>query len=136
MKRASTLEWNVQCNVKDVWKIVTNNGDFSWRSDIEKIDIISKTEFIEYYKGGGETKFVITEKKIDQLYEFDMSNKIFTGKWIGKFEPVSKNKTKLIFTEEIAFKNPLIYILSFVMMSLKKIQITYRDDLNAKLDSK
>lgn len=40
-------------NIKAVWNVVTNNKDYKWRSDIERIEVLNEgKEFIEYYKGG------------------------------------------------------------------------------------
>jgi hypothetical protein len=85
--------------------------------------------FREHYTAGGTTDFVITQKQPDKIYTFEMSNQLFSGNWIGKFVEVTPKETLLIFTEEINFRYPWFYILSFFMMSLKKMQTTYMIDL-------
>ncbi|MGO0861990.1 SRPBCC family protein, partial [Clostridioides difficile] len=88
---------------------------------------------IEYNKDGNSTKFTITEKTKNKLYKFDMENKFFYGNWKGEFFE-DNGKTKIVFIENIYVKNPIIKILSYVFMNLKKIQIQYIEDLKRKLN--
>lgn len=133
MKRNSTIQWKIPANVEKVWGIVTNNQDVDWRSDVEYLEIISEHVFVEHFKGGGQTTFTIIAKEVNQLYAFQMENKFFQGEWVGRFEKVSSQETWLNFSEEINIKNPIIYILSFFMLNLKKMQQTYMEDLQRRV---
>ncbi|MBV7390795.1 SRPBCC family protein [Enterococcus alishanensis] len=133
MKRNSTIKWKIPANVERVWEIVTNNQDVRWRSDVEHLEIISENVFIEHFKGGGQTKFTIVAKEANQLYAFQMGNKFFQGEWVGRFEEVSSEETVLNFSEQLDIKNPIIYVLSFFMMNLKKMQRTYMEDLQRRV---
>ncbi|WP_026884582.1 hypothetical protein [Clostridium akagii] len=124
-------------NVESVWNAVTNNIDYKWRSDIEKIEIVNAgKEFIEYTHRGNTTKFVITKNKKYSEYEFNMGNKMFTGFWTGHFSKTEIGGTKVIFNENIFVRNPIINALWYFFVDLKKIQNTYILDLKKKLGEK
>ena len=106
----STLEWSdirksifetiIHSNIKNIWKIITDNEHYSWRSDISEIKIIEPHhKFIEVSKNGIQTVFTITAIKPYSLYEFDMENKYFREYWIGHFHELSEKETKILFTE-------------------------------------
>ncbi|WP_027625696.1 hypothetical protein [Clostridium lundense] len=121
-------------DINSVWNVVTNNKDYKWRSDLDKIEILSdEREFIEYTNSGHATKFIITKKNEYSEYAFNMENKMFAGSWIGQFFETNTGGTKIIFKETIFIKNPIIKILSYFFMDLKKIQNTYISDLKKKL---
>lgn len=131
--RVSEITAFFDTDVETVWNIVTNNHDYRWRSDISKIEVSDDgSTFIEYNKDGNSTKFTVTEKTKNKLYKFNMENKFFYGNWQGEFFEENE-KTKIVFIENIYVKNPIIKILSYLFMNLKKIQIQYVEDLKRKL---
>jgi hypothetical protein len=94
-------------NIKIIWDIVVNNGDYKWRSGISRIETLENgRDWIEYYdvKEKYFTKFVLKQKKECTLYSFGMDNKNFYGNWIGEFIEINHNETKCIFTETIYVK--------------------------------
>ena len=132
--RKSEITATFKTDIKTVWDVVTNNNDYKWRSDIEHIEIIDNgNTFIEYTPNGISTKFTITKKNLYNRYEFNLENKSFTGSWIGNFSEIKEGGTKIIFTENIFVKNPIIRVLSYLFMDLKKIQNNYILDLKRKL---
>lgn len=120
-------------DIKTVWQVITNNEDYTWRSDLQKIEVKNEKDFIEIYPNGNSTQFHITKKEPYQLYTFDMDNKNFRGNWIGEFESLQDGKTKVIFTENIQVKNPIMRILATFFMNIQKIQEQYVADLKKKL---
>jgi len=132
--RKSEITATLKTDIKTVWDVVTNNNDYKWRSDIERIEIMDNgNTFIEYAPNGISTKFTITKKNLYNRYEFNLENKKFTGSWIGNFSEIKEGGTKIIFTENIFVKNPIIRVLSYLFMDLKKIQNNYILDLKRKL---
>jgi hypothetical protein len=132
--RKSIISAEFQSNIRTVWNIITDNNNYAWRSDLEKIEIIGNgNEFVEYTKGGFSTKFTITAKEELKRYEFNMENKNMTGHWIGCFEETNKGGTKIVFSEEININNPVMEFLSYLFMNIKKMQKTYVDDLRKEL---
>lgn len=132
--RTSEVTAYFNSNIESVWNVVTNNSDCKWRSDVERIEILNDgKEFIEYAHGGSATKFTITKKNEQSEYEFNMENKMFTGFWTGHFSTTKTGGTRVSFRENIFIKNPIIRVLSYFLMDLKKIQNTYISDLKKKL---
>ncbi|MCC0648810.1 MULTISPECIES: SRPBCC family protein [Clostridioides] len=132
--RVSEITAYFNTDVETVWNIVTDNSDYKWRSDISKIEVSDDgSTFIEYNKDGNSTKFTVTEKTKNKLYKFNMENKFFYGNWQGEFFE-EDGKTKIVFIENIYVKNPIIKILSYLFMNLKKIQMQYVEDLKRKLN--
>jgi hypothetical protein len=74
----------LEYNVKTIWDIVVNNNDYSWRTDIRKIELLENGIWIEYYDKDGKyfTKFTLKQKEEYTLYSFDMENRNYYGKWI------------------------------------------------------
>lgn len=132
--RKSEITAEFSANIQTVWEAVTNNHDWAWRSDLTKV-LVSKDEnsFVEVTKQGFRTTFTITEKQLCKRYAFHMDNERFSGEWSGSFEEIPSGGTRIKFIEVLRVKNPLIEILSYLFMNLKKIQNTYVEDLKKKL---
>lgn len=127
------IEANFKTNREKVWDIVTNNKDYHWRSDLEKIEIVDEIHFIEYNNEKNYTTFTITQKQPYEIYTFTMENQLFLGRWTGIFQEDEKEGTKILFTEEIQIKNPVMRIIALFAMNIKKMQTTYIKDLKRKL---
>lgn len=132
--RRSNITATFASNIEKVWDIVTNNSDYVWRSDLSRIETIDEgNSFIEYTTKGHWTKFTITCKEIYKRYEFDMENDFFRGHWTGLFEKTDEGGTIIEFTEILYIKKPVMELLSYIGMPLKKIQKRYIADLRRKL---
>lgn len=132
--RVSEITAYFKSDVKTVWNVVTNNVDYKWRSDIMKIEVYPDgNHWLEYYNEKTYTKFTLVEKVENNKYVFDLENKMFIGHWTGYFSPTETGGTKVIFTENILIKNPIIRMMSHLFWDLEKIQKTYLADLKIKL---
>ncbi|MDR1320027.1 MAG: SRPBCC family protein [Gracilibacteraceae bacterium] len=132
--RRSTIVAVYRADVKKVWDIVTDNANFAWRSDLSGVQAAEDGRtFVETTKGGYRTTFTITRKEPFSCYEFDMENKNFSGHWTGVFSPAADNGTRIEFTEELRVKNPLMELLSYVALPLRKMQRAYAEDLRQAL---
>ncbi|MGI6069624.1 MAG: polyketide cyclase [Blautia sp.] len=131
----STVTAEFDKDIVTVWNVVTNLRDCSWRSDISRITVLSDpNSFIEYTKKGFPTKFDITVKEAYERYEFDIENKNFSGHWTGCFHGLPGDRTQVEFTEEILdVKNPVMRVIAKYFMNLKKMQMTYIEDLRDRL---
>ena len=129
MKRKSVYKQFLKYNVTDVFDVVTNNRETGWRSDLEKTEIISEKKFREVFKNGNVTEFYMTKLEPNTFYQFEMKNKFFEGTWEGCFKKIAEEETEIIFSEQIEIFNFGIYLLSFFVLNLKKIQKTYVSDL-------
>ena len=115
-----------------VWQVVTSLTNYSWRSDIEKIEVLSDKQFIEITKGGCRTVFTITKQEPYCIWAFDMENKNMKGHWVGIFGGNEKRAT-IDFTEYIEPKK--WFMTPFVKMYLKYWQVKYVRDLRNALKS-
>lgn len=123
----SNVKATLQVDIERVWEIVTSLYDYSWRSDLSKIEILEDgKKFIEYTRNGYATTFTITAIEPMKRYEFDMENDNMSGHWIGLFSKIDSN-TEISFTENIIPKKWIMK--PFVGIYLKKQQDTYISDL-------
>ncbi|MDO5519292.1 MAG: polyketide cyclase [bacterium] len=124
-----TTFFNVPPN--QVFKVITNNKEYRWRSDIKKIDEIeSGRTFIEYTKKGIPTLFNITKQIPNKEYCFTMENNNLHGKWSGVLQEKERG-TLLTLTEMIELKTNLLK--PFAKHFLIKQQETYVNDLTKAL---
>lgn len=80
------------------------------------------------------TQFYITKLEPNTFYQFEMKNKFFEGTWKGYFKKIAEEETEIIFSEQIEIFNFGIYLLSFFVLNLKKIQKKYVLDLISYLN--
>lgn len=123
----SNLIKEFNCNIEKLWKIVTDNTQYAWRTDLSKIEIVDDKHFVEYSKNNFPTHFTITSKKYLNEYKFDFENANMKGKWIGLFKKIDDDNTLLDFTEEIETNNFMMKL--FAKSYLKKQQKRYFCDL-------
>ncbi|MCL2342589.1 MAG: SRPBCC family protein [Firmicutes bacterium] len=129
--KKSVVMATFKSDIQKVWDTVTDNKNYSWRSDLSKIEIAADGQkFIEYAKNGFPTNFTITLKKPLERYEFEMENKNMHGHWVGIFS-LEQEGTKIEFSEEVTVKNPIMNLL--VGAYLKKQQAAYIADLRKAL---
>ena len=126
----STITATFPCDVNKVWELVTSLKNYTWRSDLSKIEILNDKQFVEYTKEGYATYFTITVVESCQRWEFDMENDNIKGHWCGVFTQ-RDGQTEIEFTEEVAAKKFLMK--PFVKAYLKKQQTQYVADLKRAL---
>lgn len=127
----STVREEFSCEVEQVWELVTSCDNYAWRSDLDKIVVVSPgRQFEEYTKDGYVTKFTITVFEECSRYEFDMENSNMTGHWTGIFSG-ENGKTAVEFTETVTAKK--WFMKPFVKGYLKRQQSMYIRDLRRAL---
>lgn len=129
---SSNIKATFPYDLQIVWQVVTSLTNYSWRSDIEKVEVLSDTQFAEIAKGGCRTVFTITKQEPYRLWEFDMENDNMKGHWVGVFSGNEKNAT-IDFTERIEPKK--WFMIPFVKIYLKYWQAKYVRDLRNVLKS-
>lgn len=132
--KVSKITAHFETNVETVWNIVTDNEQFAWRTDLNKIEVVDDCHFIEFDKHDFQTSFMITKKEPYTFYAFTMENKNLTGRWQGTFAP-SDHGTCVEFIEEISFRNPLLKVIGS-FMNIRKIQERYIDDLKKEISKR
>ena len=128
----SNIKKEFKCNIEKLWNIITDNTNYTWRSDSSKIEIVDDTHFIEYAKNNYPTYFTITSKVNLKEYKFDIENSNIKGKWIGIFKKLDNGDILLDFTEEIETNNFIMKL--FAKPYLKSQQKRYMNDLEKELN--
>lgn len=127
----ANLRVSLKTDLGKLWAVVTDLTDWSWRSDLSKIEVLEPgKKFVEYTKEGFPTAFTITEFEPMSRYAFDLENDRISGRWIGTFIQTDDGVTA-DFTETVSAKSPLMR--PFVKPYLKKQQRQYFADLEKAL---
>ena len=125
------MKIHLSASAEQVWKVITDNKNYNWRSDLSRIEEMGDGKtFVEYTKNGYPTTFTITRKVPFSRYEFDMENENMRGHWTGLLRE-SGNGTEIDFTEEVEMKKPFMKFAA--NMYLKKQQKKYAEDLKKEL---
>lgn len=126
----SNIKATFQTDIQKVWEIVTSLEEYSWRGDLNRIEILNEKQFVEYTKEGYATAFTITAAEPYKRWEFDMENDNMKGHWTGIF--IQKGEqTEVDFTEDVTAKK--IIMKPFIKAYLKKQQARYLSDLEKAL---
>ena len=128
----SNIKKEFNCNIEKLWHIITDNTNYTWRSDLSKIEITDDKHFIEYSKNNFPTYFTITRKENLKEYKFDIENTNMKGKWTGIFKSLDNGNVLLDFTEEIETTNFLMKLLA--KLYLKSQQKRYMRDLEKEIN--
>lgn len=118
-------------DIQTVWDTVTSLEHYAWRSDLGRIEIRSKTQFIEYTKEGFATTFTVTAKEPCKRWKFDIENDNIKGHWCGAFTQTD-GQTTINFTEDVTAKK--WFMKPLVRGYLKQQQKRYVADLQRALE--
>ena len=129
----SRMTAEYRADVRTVWAVVTDNDDSTWRSDLDRIECEDDLHFTEYTKKGEATRFTITAKEDCALYAFDLENGFLSGKWTGEFAALPEGGTRIVFTERVKLRNPIVALVARMTGMLRKMQDTYAADLRRRL---
>ena len=127
---ASRIAAHFDHTAEEVWNTVTSLENCDWRRDLERIEVISDRQFIEYTKDGYPTYFTTTVFEPYKRWEFDMENSNMKGHWIGVFSQ-NNDGTNIEFTETATAKKFIMR--PFVKPYLRKQQEEYISDLEKAL---
>ena len=130
----SNIKKQFKCNKNKLWNIIVDNNNYSWRSDLSKIEIIDENHFIEYDKNNFPTYFTITSKEQLKEYTFNIENTNIKGRWIGIFKDIAKDTIELDFTEEIEVNNFVMKLLAKTYLKIS--QNRYMRDLEKELNKR
>ncbi len=128
----SRIEASFDNSIEEVWNAVTSKEDYSWRSDLDRIEVINDRQFIEYTKDGYATGFTTTVFAPNERWEFDMENDNMKGHWVGVFTQ-NDGWTHIDFFEEVTVKK--LILKPFAKLFLKKQQKKYVSDLRGRLNN-
>lgn len=137
-ERKGVQQCNFNASPEKVFKVITNNADYAYRSDVREIviqqDEDGKEVWDEISKSGAVIRFKTIRKEPYSLYEFEMTGNGFTGVWTGKLSETGTGGTLYTSTETIRIRNPFMRILSYLFFNIDKFMQTYQNDLRVKLN--
>ncbi len=120
-----------------VYKVVTNNEDYAYRTDVHEIRILEIDVDFEVWEevayNGTVIKFRTKEKTPHSFYSFDLESELFSGFWTAEFHETENGGTHFIATEHIRIKNPYLKVFSYLFFNIGRFMETYQNDLKAKL---
>ena len=126
----SKINTVIPCDIQKVWGIVTSVENYTWRSDLSKLEVLDETRFVEYTKNDYPTFFTVTFSEQYMRWEFDMENSNMRGHWVGLFTG-REQETEIEFTEYVTVKK--FYLKPFVKSYLKKQQALFVSDLEKEV---
>ena len=118
------------CPVEQVWQVVTDLSQTTWRSDLAQVAVLDDAHFVEHTKSGYATNFSVTACEPLRYWAFTMENDNMSGSWEGIFE-AAEGGTQLTCTETVSAKR--WWMRPFVPGYLKRQQKLYLDDLREEL---
>ena len=130
---SSKIKMTIDAPLTCVWEVVTSLENYTWRSDISKLEVINDKQFVEISQEGISTYFTITVTKPYQQWAFDIENDNMTEHWIGNFTD-HETYTEVEFIETVTAKK--ILMKPFIKMYLKKQQAIYCQDLKQAVKDK
>ena len=86
-----------------VWQVVTDLSNTAWRSDLNRVEVLDKTHFVEHTQSGYATSFTVTACEPPHFWAFTIENDNMTGAWEGIFE-AEEGGTRLTCTETVNAK--------------------------------
>ena len=122
----SKVTIHLPCPVEQVWQTATDLEHTAWRSDLDRVERLDGTHFVEYTKSGYATTFTVTACDAPRFWAFTMENENMSGHWEGTFEAAGGG-TRLTCTETVTAKH--WWMRPFVPGYLKRRQRAYLDDL-------
>ena len=125
-----TMEERFPAPVETVWNLVTDLDHWQWRSDLKGLTITGPDTFTEHGRDGFSTRFTITCRKANALWEFTLENENLTGTWRGEFRAV-EDGTRVTFTERIQPRKWWMRL--FARRDLQSQQRRYFEDLQRTL---
>ncbi|MCD7949063.1 MAG: hypothetical protein LUG12_02210 [Erysipelotrichaceae bacterium] len=115
--------------IEDVWQLVTDLNEQTWRNHLNSSRVIDTKHYEEINDQGLKTTFVILNKIVNEVFEFNFKNDEYDGHWLAKFEVVDNNITKLHITAAFETKKKSM----FAKKNFNKIVKQYFNDLQQAL---
>lgn len=121
--------------VAKVFRVVTDvQAQTKWRSDVKEIKRIDSQTWTEVPKKGTPITFRTRQKVENELFEIEIIEPTsFNGYWVGTFESLDGNKTKVIFKEVIQIENPLLRLAGYFFVDLDETMEDYMNNLKTLL---
>lgn len=128
MKRID-MTVDFKSEVAAVFKVITNLKDWSWRSDLTRVEQIGDNRFIEYDRKQRETKIFVTDLRENIQFDYDVENNSYRGHWSGQFAPLPDGGCRMYLNFDF---EPQSILGKFVRVD--KFEERYIEDLKKELN--
>lgn len=127
MKRVE-MKIDFKSSVEEVFKIVSNMDDCSWRSDLSKVKKVDNHTYLEYDRKHNVTNINITNCRRNIQFEYDIQNNNYMGHWSGQFAPLKNGGCRIYL---VFYFEPCSILGKFI--NVDKFEKRYIEDLRKKL---
>ena len=127
MKRVE-MKIDFKSSVEEVFKIVSNMDDCSWRSDLSKVKKVDNHTYLEYDRKHHVTNINITNCRKNIQFEYDIQNNNYKGHWSGQFAPLKNGGCRIYL---VFYFEPCSILGKFI--NVDKFEERYIEDLRKKL---
>lgn len=127
-------------SIENVWSLTRDiEGQVNWRSDIRFIQLLDSSKNSEKWKEvpmqGPDMIFQTTQVKEPSYWRMDMvETHGFTAYWIGEYQSIKNNETKIVFTEYVEYPSPFMRVFAKLFIDLDATMETYQKDLRRELE--
>ena len=78
----SSIKANIRRDIQKVWETILAVENYhTWRSDVDRIEVIDEKRFITYTGDGYSTTFTVTVAEPFERWELDVENSDIKGHW-------------------------------------------------------
>lgn len=133
----ATLSRSYSASQGQLWDLITNYPEYaSWRSDVEKVELIDSVTWREYYSHGDILTFQQLEKDSLNYLKTEIADKNlpFGGNWEYTLLAKDENTTWVEITENGEVYNPLFRFINGVFMDQTATIQTFLNDLELKVN--
>jgi len=131
--------YKIESSPEEIYKVITDIKDCSWRSDINKIKRIDSKHFLEIECGDKKRKspdfltfITVLRKTKNKAYDIYIVNNVMEGNVYVSLQVVD-NKTELIIKHEVNIDSRRKWFFTISKSGIKSIQNRYVSDLKKRL---
>lgn len=128
MKRVE-MTVDFKSDVATVFNTVSNLGDCSWRSDLQRVEQVDVNKFIEYNRKEKATKIRVTDNRKNIQFDYDVQNSNYQGHWSGQFAPLDDGGCRMFLTFDFEINSMLGNF-----FRVDKFEERYIEDLKKELN--
>ncbi|WP_239256376.1 hypothetical protein [Listeria ilorinensis] len=126
------LSANLPIVLSDLWTLLENKSNISWRSNVIRVQTNPSTrEITEFYPHGQLLRYQLLTQKERKYRIYRIEHRYFSGYLLEEYHYLNEQTTRITLTEKIRLKNDFFGVLSKIAFSLKQGQTIYLNDLES-----
>ena len=124
-------------NIEQVWSVMTDRTDLSWRGDLAGLQIISSDGgdiLVETLRSGLRAKFRVTKNQPPVAYEQQLTGESLDRSWGFTLAAAGPDRTKVTLEERYDFHNRWLLLLSYLYLHPRDAQKAQLKNLAERLE--